>query len=101
MPSIYNLKPKKVFEFFAGKKGEDGTRKGGLLGGTFGVMADTFKKIGQVFTGKDYKDSSGKTVKYEGKSSVYGEIKDTFSSLKDSFVERYIKPKDKNKRQAS
>lgn len=87
---------KKVFEFFAGKKGEDGTRKGGLLGGTFGAMADTFKKIGQVFTGKDYKDSSGNTVKYDGKTTVFGEIKDTFTNLKDSFVERYIKPKDKD-----
>lgn len=87
---------RKVRDFLIGKKTDSGKREGGLFADTFGEISDTFKKVGQVFTGKPFKDSSGKIVNYEGENSVFGEIKSNVISLKDAFIERYIKLKDKN-----
>ena len=89
-------KAKAGINYVLGEKDTDGNRKNGLISGVYGELTDTFRSIKSFFTGKDYVNSKGKTIKFEGQS-VTGEIKNVFAAVGSSIKEKYMGTKDKGK----
>lgn len=80
---------KKGSDYLLGTKDSNGNRHGGLFSGIFGELNDIGRNIGSFFTGRGFTNSKGEYVKPEG-GSVFGEIKNTFSTVGSAIKEKYI-----------